>query len=89
MLRPTLVSLGFVLTPLSGLLALRLLLRSGLVTDGTEDRDVWFDDEPQTLHAYRSRFHKMLAWAASFAVWFLTLACYVFLVDALFADPPV
>lgn len=89
MLEAALVYLGFVLTPLPGLLALRLLLRSGFVTEGTEERDVWFADEPQTLHSYRSRFHKVLTWAAFFGVWFLTLVLYVFLVDALFADPPV
>lgn len=89
MLQTALVYLGFVLTPLSGLLALRLLLRSDLVTDGTEERDVWFADELQTFHSYRSRFHKVLTWATFFGVWFLTLVVYVFLVDALFADPPV
>jgi hypothetical protein len=88
-MQTALVYLGFLLTPLPGLLALRLLLRSGLVTAGTEDRDVWFSDEPQPLYSYRSRLHKALTWAAFFGGWFLTLVCYVFLVDALFADPPV
>lgn len=89
MLQTALVYLGFVLTPLPGLLALRLLLRSGLVTDGTEDRDVWFTDEPQTLHSCRSRCHKGLTWATFFGVWFLTLILYVFFVDTVFTDPPV
>ena len=73
----------------TGLLALRLLLRSGIVTDGTEDHDVWFTDKPQTLHSYQSRFHKVLTCATFFGVWFLTLILYIFLVDAVFADPPV
>ncbi|MEE6209141.1 hypothetical protein U3A55_03070 [Salarchaeum sp. III] len=89
MWRAALVYLGFVLTPLPGLLALRLLFRSGVVTDGTAERDVWFADEPQTFHASRSRFYKVLTWAAFFGGWFLTLVLYVFLVDTLFADPPV
>lgn len=89
MLDTALVSLGFILTPVPGLLALRLLLWSGFVTDGTEDRDVWFSRNQQTLHSYRSRSHKVLTWVTFFGVWALTLVLYVFLVDAVFANPPV
>lgn len=89
MLEAALVSLGLILTPVPGLLALRLLLRSGVVTDGTEDSDVWFSSKQQTVHSYRSRFHKGLTWVTFFGVWAITLVLYVFLVDALFADPPI
>ncbi|MEE6209537.1 hypothetical protein U3A55_05135 [Salarchaeum sp. III] len=79
MVQTALVYLGFVLTPLPRPLGLRLLLRSGLVTDGAEDSDVWFTDKPQTLHTYWSRFHKGLTWATFFGGWFLTLILSGFL----------
>lgn len=80
--------LGLLLTPLAGLLCLRLVLSTGWVTERTEERDVWFSETPQEVHSYKSPFHKAATWVVGvFGVWFLTLILYVFIVDSLMVSP--
>lgn len=90
MVSKVLFSLGILLTPVIGLIPFRLLLRTGLVTDGVAKRDVWYSSDPVETYVYISAFHKVLAIILGFLIpWILVIVAYVFIVDWLLPTPPV
>lgn len=79
-----LIYASFLFTPLSGLLVIQLLLRSGLFTAGTTERKVPLFSIKADYFVFKSQVHKWLVMAGFFIGWFVGTGVYVYLLDQLY-----
>lgn len=76
-----LIYASFLFTPLSGLLVLQLLLRSGLLTAETTERKVPFFRRTAEYFSFKSKIHRWLAMAGFFIGWVVGTGLYITLLD--------
>ena len=78
---PITVYAGFLLSPLSGLLVFRLLLRSGLLTAGTTERKVPFYRSTAEGFSFKSQIHRWIAMAGFLIGWAVGAGVYMSLLS--------